>query len=419
MSNLGMAGTPAQEWAPWAPFLQAPRFWFALCAGLGGYLLVMFTNPARGIFRDGFRAVRRHRQLWGWLALFGFGYAVFQLALRIFYAFALPPGQRPVFQWGRAWFLPHTRALEILGQCALTTAESVAGIFNAFVTTFPLAALFALLFLLNHAGHRVVLRQALQKRFGAAGWFIHGAILLCAFSALLKPLLYLFTPFLGDRVPNFLLAASLLDCAAFFFEYLFGVCIQIYLILLVYLWVRGRTFTHQHLVDFAIRRFSYVVKWAAIVLAISTVLIRLPLIVAQLLPLEMRATTDAIYAAIDSWIRPALAAFLILFGSVQITLTFHSESCRRAVRDHFRFVRRHGVIVTWFLIIAAIHFFLVHAASALLVEGFGDGTAAMLVWQLISPTITALVGGWLLASWVCLFKRCETGAAQAENWITY
>jgi hypothetical protein len=30
-----------------------------------------------------------------------------------------------------------------------------------------------------------------------------------------------------------------------------------------------------------------------------------------------------------------------------------------------------------------------------------------------------LITGWLLASWVCLFRQCETARANQETWIRY
>jgi hypothetical protein len=90
----------------------------------------------------------------------------------------------------------------------------------------------------------------------------------CALAALLKPALYVLLPKLNLGLSgNVLLQwSSLIDWLSFFFEYLFGVCIQLYLILLVYMWVRAISFTRAHLLDVAIRRFNSVVKWAAIVM---------------------------------------------------------------------------------------------------------------------------------------------------------
>jgi hypothetical protein len=405
--------------AVWAPFLTSPRFWFGICGVIGGYLLLMLTNPVRAAFQDGFRAMRRHKALWGFLALFGLGYALFQIALRLFFSQALPVGEQPTFQWGQTWFLPHSRQLEILGESVLPAAESVGGIFNVFVTTFPLSAVAALLFLTNRGGHRVVLSRALRKRFGKSGWLVHGGLLLCGLAAVAKPCVYVALPMAGDSVPHSLMWSQLIDSLSFVFEYLFGICIQIYLILLVYLWVRGKSQPHVDLLDFAIRRFSYVMKWATLVLVISSVTIHIPLVLATApftaayLPLE-----GTVYY-IDRFVRPVLALFLVVFCSMQITLTFHSETLKKAVRDHVHFVKERWGLIAWFLIVAGLHFFALQAFDSTFVAGFGEGTAPVLVWQLLYPTLMALVGGWLLASWVCLFKRCEAGMVHTQEWLKF
>src|SRR5690606_10625830 len=151
--------------------------------------------------------------------------------------------------------------------------------------------------------------------------------------------------------------------------------IQTYLILLAYGWVRGITFTAQNLRDFAMRRFSRVMRWALVVVLLSSALINLPLILQNF---EFSSgwfghePKDLDGWIVDSWVITArwiLAAVLLLFATMQITLIFHSESLRRALRDHFRFVSRHWWLFAWFLIIAVTHFFFLHFVNALLIVG--------------------------------------------------
>ena len=56
--------------------------------------------------------------------------------------------------------------------------------------------------------------------------------------------------------------------------------------------------------------------------------------------------------------------------------------------------------------------YLFHVAQELVLRGLGEETAAGLVWALGVPWLRALLTAWLLAAWVCLFKRCETGEAE-------
>lgn len=389
---------------------------------LGAYLLLMLANPIRSSLIDGFRCVRRYSTLWAVLALLGFCYALFQLGVRVFFHFVLPDETRPIFQWHRAWFLPEAVYGQILRRDVLPSLENVAGIFNNLITTYPFSVVAAVLLLLNWQGHLRTLRSALLRRFGRAGLFIYLAVSICALAAIVKPLLFITLPLIDSTRVDPLLAlqvSTVVNWLSILFEYLFGVCIQLYLILLVYAWLRGLTFTHQHMLDFAIRRFGSVVKWAAVVMALSSVTIDLPLIISNFPWFSERIAPEEVVDYTRRFARPALAVFLLLFSTVQITLTFHSESLQRAIGDHFRFLRRHWYPVLWFLLIATVQFYLLNFGNSLLLQGLGEGTAIVVVWQLCFPLIEAVIAGWMLASWVCLFKRCEAGRIGMDNWIKF
>lgn len=423
-------------------FVAAHRFWLYLAGALAGYVWLMCSNPVRACFRDGFRCVRRYGKIWRLLALFGFSYALFQLAVRVFYFFALSESERPGFVWTLAWHFPpaspqfaevHTlrdwwtvlqadpRSL-LLKESALNALEAVAGIFNNSITTFPFSAVAALLLLGNWENHHTTLRRALHRRFGRLGTLPYAGILLCAVAAILKPVLFgPSLPALNHVAPGLLLLrwSSLIDWLSFLFEYLFGVCIQIYLILMVYAWVRGLTFTAPHLLDFAIRRFSFVVKWTALVMLVSALFIDLPRIYALMFHFDDSPFIAHTILYVDWIARPLLAVFLVLFASVQITLTFHSESLRKALRDHAGLLRRHGWEIGWYLIVAALHFFLLNFLNQSVVRGFGEETLPTLAWSLVFPLLAAFVTAWLLAAWVCVFKRCETDRRPGDHWIKF
>ncbi len=407
-------------------------FWLLLGA-IAGYVLMMWTSPVRACFRDGFRVLGRYRSMWVLPGLFGFGYACFQLGLRYYYSQVLPAEERPEFRWVREgwnakaglfgaenalWYLAPGELFSAARNALLPAIESAAGLFNVVVATFPLAAVAAFLFLINTGSHQTVLLRALRRRFGSWGWAAYAGILLCAIAALAKPFAYA-GPRMLDPVIWFQWA-QVLDWVAFLFEYLFGVFLQVYLILLAYCWVRGLSFTREHLVDFAIRRFSYVVKWAAVVMLLSTLFIHLPLILKNFSYFETWFPKDS--EEIDEWIlraRSVIAVVLLLFAAVQITLTFHSESLRKACVDHFHFVLRHWWPLLWFILLSSVHFFLLHLLNRISVSGWGEGTALWLVWTLLFPWLAGAVSAWLLASWVSFYKRCDAGRLRAENWIQF
>jgi hypothetical protein len=420
MSELGVAAIQSK-----LPFL--------VCGAIGGYLLVMCTNPVRASLRDGARAIRRYSALWLTLGLFAFGDALFQLALRTYYAFALPAGERPAFSWSRSawnepdlwlsgtsesiWWLPRGEFLAAVRDAAPLALDSLAGLFNCLITTFPISAVAGVLFLINWQGHQGVLWRALRKRFRHFAVGVHGAIVICAVAAVAKPIVYATAGYLPADL--WLHWSPVVVWLSFLFEYLFGVCIQIYLILLAYVWVRGLTFTGQHLLDFAIRRFSYVVKWVALLMLLSTLFIDLPLILKNFAPFESYFPEQVVLDFRMKAARVALAMFILITATMQITLTFHSESWRKALRDHLRFMVRNWWPFSWFLLIAAAHFFALQVLDLSVARGVGEGTALWVAWTLLFPWIAALVGGWLLASWVCVFKRCDTGRAQSDNWMRY
>jgi hypothetical protein len=399
------------------------RFWLLVAGALAGYIVLMRANPIRDSLRDGLRCLRRYPALWITLAVFGVCYAAFhQVGLRLLEYHILPEGERPVFQWVRGWFLPHALEVEAARAAFVPALESVAGIFNNVIATFPFSAVAALLLLVNWKGHHMVLNRALRRRFGSWGWALYAGITVSAVAAVLKPfVLYGGVPILGQTISGtwLLPPAFLIDWLSILFEYLFGVCIQIYLILLVDVWVLGAEATPQRLLDFAIRRFSAVMKWAAVVLALSSLAIYLPQIVALLPPFTQRINPYAMDAYVNHVARPAMAFLLIGLASVQITLTFHSESLRQALRDHFQFVGHHAVALGWFLLIAWVHFYAFHFLNGVLRAGLGEGTASGLAWQLSAPLLEAFLAAWLLASWVCWFKKSGSGRSHDKNWVAY
>ncbi len=398
-----------------------------IVGALFGYLLVLLTNPVRANLRDGWRCVRRYSALGVTLGAFGFAYAIFQLALRIYFHRVLPPGEGPVFVWARAawrdsrlwltgspeslWHLPPGSIREAVAQNALPALESVAGIFNLLVATFPLSACAAFLFLINWEGHHAVLAKALRKRFGGWGWVLYGGIFLCALAALAKPLLYAAPAMLGlqpTAAAVWFQWAPVAEWLSFLFEYLAGVCVQLCLIIIAYCWVRGISFTHAHLIDFAIRRLSFVVRWALLVMLLSTLLIHAPLILKNFAPFQtLFPPEEAAFELRWKVARGLLTAVLLVFATMQVTLTFHSETLGRAFQDHRRFLIRHGWSLLWFFILAGLHFYLLRVLTSLVQRGLGEGTALGVVWSLIVPWLHGFVAAWLLASWVCFFKSVD------------
>jgi hypothetical protein len=419
------------------------REWLLPLGVMAGYALLMGTNPVRHALLDGIRALRRYRRLWFIPAGLGLCYALFRAALALFFYKVLPLEQLPAFGWELSWAMPpwsshlseaHTLrdwlvALfadphwQVYRDAGLDGLEALAGLFNNVVTTFPVSAIAALLLLLNWEDHHRTLCTALRKRFGRRAVLIHSGIIACALSAILAPIL--FGPsliYLNRVAPGLLLVrwSALIDWLSSLFAYLFGVGVQVYLILLVYTWLRGLNWTPVHLMDLAIRRFSFVVKWAAVVMAVSSVLIDIPRVSALLFRFDDSLALSHTLLYTDRIARPLLALFLIFFSTMQITLTFHSETLRKAFAQHFEFLRRFAWQLFWFLLIGAVHLFGLALLNRTLLLGFGgDSTSAGVVWSFVHPLLGAFLAAWLLSSWVSLYKRCETGRVKTPDWIPF
>lgn len=402
-------------------FVSNPT-WLVLGA-LAGYVLMMKTNPVRECLHDGWLAVKRYPALWTVFGVIGSVNALFALGARAYLMSMLPPEEGPAFVWMRAawrdpqlwlsgspeslWWLPHHEWVRAAQLSAVPAVETLAGLFDSLVSTFPLSALVAPLMLLAWRGRANVLLQALRRRFGGWGVAIYGALALSALAAMAKPLAYF-----GPRVmplETWLRWGQVIVGAAFAFEYLLGVAVQIFLLLLAYAWVRGLNFQASDLIDVAIRRFTCVLQWSALVLLLGVVLIELPLILKNFPAFATWVSERDLFARQLALARTTISVFILVGAGVQVGLALHASSWRRAWRDHFDMATRAWWPLSWFLLIALLHFFGVRAMQENVSRGVGEGTALWVLWQLVSPWLLAVVGGWLLASWVCLVRRFGRG----------
>jgi hypothetical protein len=221
-------------------------------------------------------------------------------------------------------------------------------------------------------------------------------------------------PAWGGVVPGSALLRifATVDAVAFIFEYLFGVYIQVYLITVCFAWIRGFGFEEGELFRFAMRRFSYVLRWAGLVVLASMLIVRLPLLLAYFMSIP-----DVLdYLPLQ---RVIMSGLIIVFCSVQISLALHNETLAMAVRAHGRFIRRNAGRFGWFLLICAIHFYAIIAFDAVVRGAIADRLMALFFWKCIFAMLRGFVTGWLLASWVCLFRQCESGQMEQPSWIRY
>jgi hypothetical protein len=387
-----------------------PRVYALLGLG-GGYAVVMLFNPVREALRDGFRCIARFKRIWLTFVLLGFAYSVFQFAtftpiqnstdLDLNQVTSLP-----------SWYWP--RLAEVWRETPLPALEGVAGIFDNATTTYPLSVVAAVLMVVNWRGLHGALLRALRKRYRFRSYFIYLILLLSALASLFKPIVFWRLPEWGGVVPaaGLLQISATVDAVAFIFEYLFGVYIQVYLITVCLAWVKGVSFEEGELCRFAMRRFSYVLKWAGIVVLVSTLIVRMPLLLAYFM--NIPHVLD--YLPLE---RVLMSSLIIAFCSVQISLALHNETLGAAIRAHWQFIGANAHRFSWFLLICAMHFFFITACDAIARVAIADRLVALLLWKCIFVFLRGLITGWLLASWVCFFRQCETDRVDWESRVRY
>ncbi len=387
-----------------------PRFLPLLGLGLG-YGLVLFFNPIRLALRDGFRCILRFKRVWLTFALLSFAYSVFRFATftPVQQLSDLDPTQLVTIG---DWNWP--RLSDVWRETPLPALEGVAGIFDNATTTYPLSLLAAILLLCNWRGLHGALLVALRQRFRFWSYPIYLVVVLSAIASIFKPIVFWRLPIWRAVLPEAALfqTSATVDAVSFIFEYLFGVYIQVYLITVALAWIKGLGFGEEALFQFAMRRFTYVLKWAGLVVLVSTLLVRLPLLLAYFI--DLPGVLDYQDAA-----RYGMSALLLAFCSVQISLVLHNESLREAFRAHWQFLRRNSVRLGWFFLICALHFFFLIACDAIMRAAIADRVAALIIWKTLAVLARGFLTGWLLASWVCLFRQCETGRIDKETWIRY
>ena len=377
----------------------------------GGYAIVMLFNPVREALRDGFRCIARFKRIWLTFVLLGFAYSVFQFAtftpiqnsadLDLNQVTSLP-----------SWYWP--RLAEVWRETPLPALEGVAGIFDNATTTYPLSVVAAVLMVVNWRGLHGALVRALRKRYRFWSYFIYLILLLSALASLFKPIVFWRLPEWGGAVPaaGLLQISATVDAVAFIFEYLFGVYIQVYLITVCLAWVKGVSFEEGELCRFAMRRFSYVLKWAGIVVLVSTLIVRMPLLLAYF----MHIPNVLDYLPLE---RVIMSGLIVAFCSVQISLALHNETLGAAIRAHRQFIGANAHRVGWFLFTCAMHFFFIMACDAIVRAAITDRLVVLFLWKCIFVSLRGLITGWLLASWVCFFRQCETDRVDWESRVRY
>jgi hypothetical protein len=372
---------------------------------LATWVLALCLPRVRNAYVNGWRCILRHSRLWKLPAAFTLAYGVFQLVDFTLLHWRMRQVPETSISLTRTFPDPVQVALASI----LPAFESLAGALNCLVATFPISVVCGLLFLTNYRGLTGELAYVLLRRFGRVGWLFVLALAFCALAAIVKPFALLALPELAQvlTLREFLVITTIINALSFAFEYLLGSCLQVYLVLVAYGWVRGLDFHRARVLHFAVRRMGFVLKWSLVIIIVTIGIIHLPLFV------EAWFTGDpaswSTFAAVEEIARPALAAAMILLGTVQIRLALHNDSLRCAIYAHWDFLKRHGILCLAFLLAAF--------ATLFVLQGLQHGGSAWLgtalwsrAWSIALEVINAMSMGWILAAWVCFYKRSEAGA---------
>src|SRR5207245_9931540 len=98
------------------------------------------------------------------------------------------------------------------------------------------------------------------------------------------------------------------------------------------------------------RRFSYVLEWAGIVVVVSMLVLRLPMLLAYFV--NVPNVLD--YLPLQ---RVFMSGFILVFCSVQISLVLHNETLREAFRAHLQLRRRDFRRLGWHSLIRCLNFY--------------------------------------------------------------
>jgi len=368
-------------------------------------LCALAVRPVRIALQNGLHCMARYPGLWRIPAAFGIASAAFHFTAAIF---VVVRKQENIFAWLSAVTPATTPAsLSLLWSAAwLPALEGTASLFSIFTATFPLSAFCALLFLGNAWGCLGACTRVIRRRFSLFAWPAILALVICALCAVLKPALYLLLPEALAHIP--FPAILTIGMASYVFELILGAFFLTYLMLMAYAWSRGLQFESSRLRRLAAHRTAVVLQWTFLIAAAATLLIALPSL-APLLTEPGAPIASQLADAGQFWGRILFAALLTIGCAVQTTLVFHNASLSSAIRASLEFLRTHLGVVSAFFTAAFALFLLLQAGIFHLGRLFGPDSALVLGVQAIEGFLTALIAGWLVAAWVCLYKSLTSG----------
>ncbi len=384
--------------------LASVSFLLFLVPLLAFVCLLKCSRSLKESLHYGWKCLERYPDLWRIPLLFSLSYAIFNIL-----AYNVVPDRMGVHF--NPWRNPDPNAPWI-SKAFLETfwpaAENMSGVFNYLVATFPLSCVIGLAYLLDIRGIRSELHKTIRRRFPRFGFFIALGILVTALAALLKPVFFLALHPLAKQSSGWdiLRIGNVVGTVSFLFEYLLATFLQVYLVLMAFAWVRDLHFDRSSLLHLSLRRLGYVLKWIA--------LISLPgfLILAASFFFTNTRSYETLNDFVQSLMIPVFTIVTLVMASVQITLTLHNESLHQAIADHFHFLHVHFWDMVLFAIAGILLFWQLKILLYVTQLVFGIYTVTGFSAELLEAALRGLLGGWLLAGWVCLYRHWSGGKSK-------
>jgi len=261
---------------------------------------------------------------------------------------------------------------------------------NDLVTPFPLSAVLVVWTVLFSRPIIVQLFRTARRGFPRAWVAVVLVLVFSACAAVLKPVVYLFLPEWIEWAPmdgsHAMLAAELLNAAAIVFEVFIGSYVTVFLMLTAFAWVRGIDADRMRLHILTARRMRYVLKWTLLTAALAVLLMVSP-----------------IMPGVEQSAIVAYLGILLLFFPMQANLAFHNRSLRSALRSSVSLMLKNRAVLAF--LIGACSAFLLLAGGQSFAHGEVSGDSPALGVDLVFGVINATLSGWLIASWVCLYRR--------------
>ncbi len=368
---------------------------------IAGVVLWLLHSRVRAALGHGMQCLLRYPALWRIPAAFAIAYGVFQWIAEALLVWRMG-------EWSATW--PMQRQwnpdadwnVEPLG-VVIDALDRMATLGSGIIISFPLAAFVVLWVGIFRAGIVLQLARAVRRRFPRSWLVLVVGFSLAAVASIIKPVMYLFLPEVLERLPmdplTVLIGASVVNLVSLAFEIFLESYVTVYLMLLAFAWVRGIRADRQRLHLLSARRMGYVLKWT-----LMTTVFAMIVVGAMFAESYFPAADGGGLSRLGAFAQILYAVVLLAFFPVQAVLVFHNRSLRASLVASARLMKNNLACMLLFLSGGALVFAGLVSADEIITSRL-QGVSIGFATSAIVDTLSAILAGWLLASWVCLYRN--------------